>query len=86
MLSRHTTDEVDAQDAVAQLLSPILSVGVVALTPKLSPDTVTLQPDVTAELASATKLTTGAVKRPKIVVSKKCRRLMWLCKKIAYKI
>ena len=42
MLSMHTTDDVDAHAAVAQLLSPTVAVGVVALTPKFSPDTVTL--------------------------------------------
>ena len=42
MLSMHTTDDADAQAAVAQLLSPIVDVGVVVSTPKLSPDTVTL--------------------------------------------
>jgi hypothetical protein len=36
------TDDVDAHDAVAQLLSPIVDVGVVASTPKFRPDTVKL--------------------------------------------
>ena len=42
MLSMHSTDDADAQAAVAQLLSPIVDVGVVALTAKFIPDTVTL--------------------------------------------
>ena len=42
MLSMHTTDDADAQAAVAQLLSPIVKVGVVALAAKFIPDTVTL--------------------------------------------
>ena len=42
MLSMHTTDDADAQAAVPQLLSPIVEVGVVALTAKFIPDTVTL--------------------------------------------
>jgi hypothetical protein len=58
---RHTTDDVDAHEAVAQLLSPTVAVGVVAATPKFNPDTVTLYPAVTAALASEEKLTTGAV-------------------------
>jgi hypothetical protein len=42
MLSMHTTDDADAQAVVAQLLSPIVEVGVVALAAKFIPDTVTL--------------------------------------------
>ena len=42
MLSMQITDDADAQAAVAQLLSPIVDVGVVALTAKFIPDTVTL--------------------------------------------
>jgi hypothetical protein len=42
MLTMQVTDDVDAQDAVAQLLTPIVDVGVVASTPKFSPDIVRL--------------------------------------------
>jgi hypothetical protein len=42
MLSMQVTDDVDAQAAVAQLLCPIVEVGVVASAPKFRPDTVKL--------------------------------------------
>ena len=60
VLSMHTTDVDEAHAEVTQLVSPIVDVGVVPLTAKFIPDTVTLQPAVTAALASATKLATGA--------------------------
>ena len=60
MLAMHATDVLDSHAVVAQLLSPTADVGVVELTAKFIPDTVTLHPDDTAALASATKLTTGA--------------------------
>jgi len=40
--SMHTTDDVDAHAAVAQLLRPMVDVGVVVLAAKFMPDTVTL--------------------------------------------
>jgi len=42
MLSMQVTDDVEAQAAVPQLLTPIVDVGVVASAPKFRPDTVTL--------------------------------------------
>ena len=56
----HTTDVVDAHEAVAQLLVLTVVVGVVALMAKPSPLMVTLCPDEPAEFASTAKLATGA--------------------------
>ena len=71
--SMHTIDVVDAHAAVLQLLAPTVAVGVVALSPKLSPLTVTLYPAVTAALASATKLTAGAEGRDNQRAKGRCK-------------
>ena len=58
---KHATDVTDTHAAVPQSLSPSLDVGVVSrLAPKLTPDTVTLQPAVMPALKLSTKLTVGA--------------------------
>ena len=60
LVSLHTSDVDDAHVAVRQWLSPIIDVGVASRPPKLSPDTVTLQPAVEAPFISFSKLTIGA--------------------------
>ena len=58
-----TAVNVDAQDVVAQIVEPTCTVREAAPSPKLSPDSVRLSPDVDAEFSSPTKLTTGASSR-----------------------
>jgi len=67
-IGRQTTDVDDAHDDVPQLLSPRRLLGVASRAPKLTPDTVTLQPTVVATLKESTKLTTGAVERQNKIV------------------
>ena len=57
---KHTTDVDDAHAEVKQLLSPSRLLGVASSAPKLTPDTVTLQPTVSTAFARFVKLTIGA--------------------------